>query len=106
MGAKMIKKPNLGPHFDIITNRKSFDQAFTEIQRNPNANYNTTGNETPFSAEATICRKGPHEGERVITFKTKTNKPVETEKARAYECCWGHKTNCNRTHIDCFTKAI
>ena len=106
MGARMIKKQNLGPHFRIITNPKSFDQAFTEIQRNPNATYNTTGNETPFSAEATTCQKGPHKAERVIIFKTKTNKPVETEKARAYECCWGHKTNCNRTHIDCFTKAI
>jgi len=102
----MIKKANLGPHYDTIINPKSFDQAFSEIQRNPNSTYNTTGNETPFSAEATICRKGSHKGERVIIFRTKTNKPIETEKTRAYKCCWGHKTNCNGTYIDCFTKAI
>ncbi len=28
------------------------------------------------------------------------------ERARAYECCCGHVTNCNRTHIDMYTEAI
>ena len=102
----MIKKPNLGIHFGTIANAKSFDQAYAHIQQNPNMTYNTTGNETPFVAEARTCQKGPHKLEKVIIFKTKTNKDVETEKARSYECCWGHKTNCNKTHLDCFTRAI
>ncbi len=106
MGGENDKKPNLGIHFGTISNPKNFDQACIHIKQNPNMTYNTTGNETPFITEARICRKGPHKGKEVIIFKTKTNKNVETEKARSYICCWGHKTNCNKTHIDCFTMAI
>ncbi|MFH1519548.1 MAG: hypothetical protein ABIE75_03145 [Candidatus Omnitrophota bacterium] len=102
----MIKKPNLGIHFGIIDNSKSFDQSCAYIQKNPNQNYYTTGNNTPFVAKVSVCAKGNHKGENVIIFKTKTNKNKASEKARAYACCWGHKTNCNKTHIDCFTKAI
>ena len=102
----MINKQNFGIHFGTIANSKSFDQAYDHIKQNPGMVFNTTGNSTPFISEAKICGKGPHLGERVIIFKTKTNKNVETEKARSYQCCWGHKTNCNKTHIDCFTLAI
>jgi hypothetical protein len=28
------------------------------------------------------------------------------ERARAYYCCWGRRTNCNSTHIDIYTEAI
>ncbi len=28
------------------------------------------------------------------------------EYARAYECCWGHYYNCNRTRIGMYAKAL
>jgi hypothetical protein len=102
----MIKKANLGIHFGTIANHKNFDQACEHIRQNPTMTFHTTGNNTSFICEARTCRKGPHNDEMVIIFKTKTNKDIETEKARTYKCCWGHKTNCNKTHIDCFTMAI
>jgi hypothetical protein len=102
----LIKKANLGSHFGSITNLMSFDQAYDYILQNPDKIFYTTGNNTLFISEARKCKKGPNKGNRVIIFKTKTNKDVNTEKARSYKCCWDHKTNCNKTHIDCFTMAL
>jgi len=96
-----VIKPNLGPHYGNVQNRLTFAAAYQHITANPNAQYQTTGNKTTFTAEATRSKGGTHRNQQVIVFRSQGK-----ERARAYECCWGHQTNCNKTHIDCYTKAI
>ncbi len=98
---EVIKKSTRPPHFGECDNQLSFEGCYELIANDPGKIFHTTGNQTPFSARACMCKKGPHANDKVIIFFTKG-----TEKARAYSCCWGHITNCNRTYIDCFTKAI
>jgi hypothetical protein len=96
-----IIKPNLGKHFGKIKNSKTFEKACFFILNNSDKIYATTGNDTPFTAKVSVTTRGKHKGTPVIRFFTEG-----IEKARAYECCWNHKTNCNKTHIDCYSKAI
>lgn len=98
-----LKKPNIGPHSGSATNPlQSFDTAYKYVQANPEKDYYTTGNATPFIAMATTAtRRGASEGQPVIRFLSGGR-----ESARAYKCCWGYRTNCLRTHIDCYTKAV
>jgi len=96
-----IVKPNLGPHSGQANNHLTFQQAFAEALANPVRVYNTTGNQTPFSIEARRGQKGEHANAPVLKFITDN-----TERARAYECCWGHRTNCNSTHIDLYTESV
>jgi hypothetical protein len=98
---QVIKKSTRPPHFGECDNKLSFDECYEITSNDPGKIFHTTGNQTPFSVRACLCKKGPHANDKVIIFFTKG-----TEKARAYSCCWGHITNCNRTYIDCFTKAI
>lgn len=97
----MTTKPNIGPHANTAHNRMTFDMAFTHIYANPTTPYATTGDGTPFTARAALTTRGVHKGERVIIFRSNGQ-----ERARAYECCWGHGTNCNRTHIACYSEAV
>ena len=97
----IIKKQSRPAHFGECQNRLSFDEAYEFIGRNFDKTFHTTGNQTRFIARAAKCTRGAHAGKAVIIFCTKG-----TEKARAYACCWGHITNCNRTYIDCFTAAL
>jgi hypothetical protein len=97
----IIKKPTRPAHFGECKNRLSFDEAYEFIACNTHKLFRTTGNQTPFVARSTNCSRGAHARDKVIIFSTQGS-----EKARAYPCCWGHITNCNRTYIDCFTKAI
>ena len=97
----MIVKPTKPAHYGKINNRLTFSQAFEEVSQNPNRIYKTTGNKTAFLAGAKVTGKGRHKRERVIVFLT-----AGKEKARSYPCCWGHITNCNRTYIDCYTRAM
>ncbi len=97
----MTTKSNIGTHAGDIQNSLSFDEAFEFVSNNPDHEYATTGNETSFFAEARTGQKGAHAFSRVIIFISNN-----TERARAYECCWGHQTNCNSTHIDCYTQAM
>ena len=60
-----------------------------------------TKSKTRFIAKANITQKGPHTGEKVIRFMQ-----VIKEYARAYECCWGHYYNCNRTCIGMYCVAL
>jgi hypothetical protein len=94
-------RPNLGRHYGKRNNSMTFGQAYDSVQGNPGRVYKTTGNDTPFTAVAGITTRGQHNGDPVIRFFSEGQ-----ERARAYECCWGHKTNCNRTHIDCYTLAL
>lgn len=56
----------------------------------------TTSIGTPFTARAADSRKGP-----VIRFFQ-----GKIEYARAYECCWIHYYNCNRTRIGMYCDAL
>jgi hypothetical protein len=96
-----VVKPNLGPHAERANNPLSFDGAHAQVRASPNRTYYTAGNQTPFVVTATGGKKGKHASERVLRFMSDGR-----ERARAYECCWGHRTNCNSTHIDIYTEAI
>jgi len=96
-----VVKPNLGAHAGRVNNPLSFDEAYAQALANPNRTYHTTGNRTPFVVTATGGEKGKHANERVLRFMSDRR-----ERARAYECCWGYRTNCNCTYIDCYTRAI
>ncbi|HFC8519012.1 TPA: hypothetical protein ACFP41_001904 [Neisseria weaveri] len=95
-----MARPNCPAHDDFVTNLLSFEEAYQMLSMNPSTVFKTSaGNE--FTALATVTTKGSHKGKKVIRFLRNGG-----ESARAYECCWGHKTNCNRTFIDCYTKVL
>lgn len=96
-----VVKPNLGAHTEQANNPLSFDEAYAQVRANPNRTYHTTGNQTAFVVTATSGKKGKHVNERVLRFMSDG-----IERARAYYCCWGRRTNCNSTHIDIYTEAI
>jgi hypothetical protein len=81
--------------------RLDFDQAYALLERG-GREYETS-RKVSFVAEADICKKGTHQGERIIRFISKTSGKVS---ATAYACCWGFRTNCSKTHIDVYTVAI
>ena len=95
-----VVKPNLGPHAGVARNRLTFGEAYVHAQANPTLEYCTVGAKT-FAVTATRGQKGRHKDERVLLFKSRGK-----ERARAYDCCWGHRTNCNSTHIDIYTEAL
>lgn len=95
-----VVKPNLGPHAEAAHNRLGFDDAYNLVRDNPGRRYLTRGAVT-FTTTASVATKGAHRGERVLVFKSEGN-----ERARAYACCWGHRTNCNSTHIDIYSEGV
>lgn len=96
----MIKRPTKPAHFSSVVNPKTFDQAYQSISSGVIEMYYTNAG-TPFTAQAGITQRGRHAEERVIIFRQNGK-----ETARAYECCWGYKTNCNRTYIDSYTPCV
>ncbi len=96
-----VVKPNLGPHSGQANNALTFQQAFAQASANPGRVYYTTGNQTPFTVHATQGQKGAHANTPVLKFITDG-----VERARAYDCCWGYRTNSNSTHIDIYTEAV
>ncbi|NLY65611.1 MAG: hypothetical protein GX070_11765 [Alcaligenaceae bacterium] len=98
-----VVKPTLPSHHGLVNNHfETFTSAYAFLERNNGKQFLTTGNQAPFFAIPAIAKKGLHKGQRVIRYFNSQG----SERARAYEDCWGHKTNCNRTYIDCYTKAI
>jgi hypothetical protein len=93
-----MTKANIGVHAGSVQNPLTFLQAYEQVRSDPDAVYQTTGNQTAFSARARVTRKGKHASDKAIRFSP-NNEYV-------YECCWGHKTNCSGSHIDCYTAAI
>ena len=93
-----MNRPTRPPHHGTVAVTKSFQQAYQEIGRGAAF---TTNAGTPFTAEAGQVKKGRRKGQQVIIFRR-----GHAESARAYECCWGHATNCNRTYIDSYTQVI
>lgn len=96
-------KPNLGAYAGAVRNSMTFARAYAKHSA-PSfwKSYRTTGNNTPFTVKATVRVRGKHKGERVLKFMSESNR----ERACAYRDCWGHKTNCQKTHIDCYTQAL
>jgi hypothetical protein len=97
-----IIRPNLGAHVGKAHNSLTFSKAYAFAAANPATIYKTTGNLTPFTVRATV--RGPtskHQGEKVLRFMSR-----KRERACAYKGCWGFKTNCEKTHIDCYTEAM
>jgi hypothetical protein len=60
-----------------------------------------TARGTTFWMRAGWAGRGPRKDERVIRFM----RPGR-ESSRAYEGCWGCRTNINRTYIDVYTAAV
>ena len=98
---RKIVKPSCDAHSSHVTNKLTFNQVYTMAQNNPEVEYYTFGNKTPFTISASIATRGKHKGEPVIIFRSDGS-----ERSRAYKCCWGHDTNCSRTYIDCYTIAF
>ena len=96
----MPKRPTRPPHFGTVANPKTFVAAYTSIGAVPTTVYHTAAG-TPFTADAGTVSRGRHSGNQVIVFKQNGK-----EMARAYACCWGHITNCNRTYIDSYAPAV
>lgn len=61
----------------------------------------TTSVGTQFTAQAGFTKRGSHAGEPVIRFFQ-----GGIEFGRAYECCWGHYYNCNRTRVGMYCRAL
>ncbi len=101
MENKRIIKTSLPPHSGKAMNAVEFEKAFDIASEYLDKEYKTTGNETSFTMTASHAKRGKHVNEPVLRFISGGK-----EKARSYKCCWGYKTNCNRTHIDCYTQAI
>ena len=96
----MPKRPTKPPHYGTVQNRETFAAAYASILAAPKTVYQTAAG-TPFTAHAVTAIRGKHPGAQVIVFKQDG-----IEMARAYDCCWGHKTNCNRTYIDSYSPVI
>jgi hypothetical protein len=77
-----------------------FDYVYNRLASCDSVVLNTASGKQ-FSACAGIAEKGPHAGEKVILFSQDG-----TECARAYECCWGHYYNCDRTRIGVYCSAL
>jgi hypothetical protein len=92
-----MTKSNIGKHAGVGRNWRTFAQAYAHVVANPTAAYQTTGDQTIFTVLAYVVRKGKHKGQKTLRI---------LQSAYVYECCWGCKTNCYGSHIDCYTAAI
>ena len=98
LSAEQMTKATLGPHAGAVLNRMSFAEAYAHVRTNPHTTYQTTGDQMPFTARAIITSKGNHQGQEALR--------LAPHNEYIYECCWGHKTNCAGSHIDCYSAAI
>jgi len=87
-------------HQGSVPLKNSFEQAHCWLSLNRTNDLVTARGER-FEAVAYTAGKGPHQGQKVIRFLKKGR-----EFARAYECCWGHTTNCGKTRIGAYCTAI
>lgn len=101
MAAKVIK-PTRHRHYGVGTSVKSFASVYSRVGKQPGKLYSTAGNRTPFKVTAQVATRGKRRGKKVLIFRSKAG----VERARAYECCWDHRTNCNRTWIDCYAEQL
>jgi hypothetical protein len=95
-----MTRTTVQPHFDSVRNKKTFEEAYASVAEKPGRIYQTPGGKD-YTANSAITSKGPNVGKKVIIFKQ-----AGKEMARAYPCCWGKRTNCNKTYIDSYTPNI
>ena len=83
-------------HGGKVDHKNSFEDVYSYLIKNNEMKLQTsTGKEFVASANTT------NDGRKVIRFFRNRR-----ESARAYECCWGHYYNCNRTRFGMYAKAI
>ena len=87
--------PRIEPHHGAAKMANDFRVAFDFVSRNRELTLQTRMG-AAFTAEATESA-----GRRVIAFRQR-----EQHYAPAYECCWGHYYNCNRTRIWMYCAAL
>ena len=87
--------PRIQPHHGAAKMANDFRVAFDFVSRMRKLTLQTR-NGAAFTAEATESA-----GRRVIAFRQR-----EQHYAPAYECCWGHYYNCNRTRIWMYCAAL
>lgn len=87
-------------HGESIRLAHSFDAVFRYLQDQGGVETITEAG-TSFSALASHVTKGRRAGEPVIRFFQESK-----EYSRAYICCWGHSTNCNKTLVGMYCRAI
>ncbi|MBC7992725.1 MAG: hypothetical protein H7Z15_05715 [Rhizobacter sp.] len=95
-----VIKLNLGPHAGEAKNALTFQEAFSLTEEIARSSYETQSGKA-IQVTASLGQKGKHAGEKVLKFMDGA-----TERARAYECCWGHQTNCNSQHIDLYSEVM
>jgi thermostable 8-oxoguanine DNA glycosylase len=76
--------------------RHTFQETWDYLDNNGPVNLQTS-REVRFQARASVTESGKD----VIIFQQGGK-----EYARAYECCWGHYYNCNRTRFGMYAKAL
>lgn len=88
------------PHEGTLELAYSFSDAWNVVDSNKGMRLETrTG--SPFTVVNSFASRGLHKGEKTLRlFKG------EQEFARAYQCCWGHYYNCNRTRIGMYCRAL
>ena len=88
------------PHEGTLQLKHKFQKAYECLEKHGPTDLKTKSG-TRFISKANITQKGPHNGEEVIRFMQDGK-----EYGRAYECCWGHYYNCNRTRIGMYCAAL
>jgi len=84
------------PHQDDVRLSHSFDDAWTYLKKIDGVDLLTSVG-TQFMAISDTTKDSRH----VIRFFQKGK-----EYGRAYQCCWGHYYNCNRTRIGMYEEAL
>lgn len=94
------RKPNIGKHAKPRTKyTKSFATAVRQYA-NDSSQLKTKAR-VPFTVRSSTVTRGSRKGEKFLLF-LRDGKP----RARVYQCCWGYRTNCYKTHIDIYTDII
>lgn len=83
-------------HQDKIQLSHSFDEVYTYLNQVGKINLKTLVG-TSFQTSSDTARDG-----RIVIKFFQDGK----EYGRAYECCWGHYYNCNRTRIGMYVKSL
>jgi hypothetical protein len=93
---KQSSRAKIQPHQGTVQTKCDFPGAFSFLENGGRIDLQTSVG-TEFAAEAAESRSKA----RVIRFRQRGK-----EYARAYECCWGHEYNCNRTRIGMYCRAL
>jgi hypothetical protein len=88
------------PHQGKVDLQHTFGAAYNWLKKKGEVALRTAAG-THFTAQAAITNSGSHSGEPTIRFFQRG-----TEYARAYECCWRHYYNCNRTRMGMYCQAL